>query len=208
MMRRERSRLALIAAAAALAGCTGAVEGQRPGNEPGPAGGSGGRPPGQMSTPPGTNPIPGTPGAPPTTPGAAAEKPGRTPLRRLTRIQYNNTVRDLLGVSGDSAAAFAGDEDAGGFKSNLISPVSEPQVEQYHRAAEDLATKAVAGGLARLSPCTPPPDRGGHLRRSVREGVRQAGVPPAADPGGGGALQGGVRPPGGPTRTSPAASRW
>ena len=159
MTRRERT-LVLVAAATFLYGCTGTVGGSSSDPNPGPGNGgnNGGRPPGPGMTggsqP--SNPIPGTPGAPPPAPGAAAETPGRTPLRRLTRIQYNNTVRDLLGLTGDFGSAFAGDEDAGGFKSNLISPVSEPQVEQYNKVAEELGTKAVAGGLNKISPCTPP----------------------------------------------------
>lgn len=156
MMRRERT-LVLVAAATFLYGCTGTVGGSSDPN-PGPGNGNGGKPPGTSNPGNGqpSNPIPGTPGAPPPAPGAAAETPGRTPLRRLTRIQYNNTVRDLLGLTGDHATSFAGDEDAGGFKSNLISPVSEPQVEQYNKVAEELGTKAVAGGLNKISPCTPP----------------------------------------------------
>jgi len=158
MTRRERT-LVLVAAATFLYGCTGTVGGSSDPNTPGNGGGNnGGRPPGPGMTggsqP--SNPIPGTPGAPPPAPGAAAETPGRTPLRRLTRIQYNNTVRDLLGLTGDFGSAFAGDEDAGGFKSNLISPVSEPQVEQYNKVAEELGTRAVAAGLNKISPCTPP----------------------------------------------------
>jgi hypothetical protein len=159
MTRRERT-LVLVAAATFLYGCTGTVGGSSTpgpgdsgnGNRP-PPGGSGGS--GSGGNQP-SNPIPGTPGAPPPAPGAAAETPGRTPLRRLTRTQYNNTIRDLLGVTGDFGASFSGDEDAGGFKSNLTSPVSEQQVEQYNRVAEELGTKAVAGGLNKISPCTPP----------------------------------------------------
>jgi hypothetical protein len=158
----------LLAAATttAAAGCTGTVEG---GANPGtPPAGGGQQPPGPGGGAPGPgNPgNPGTPGNPgnpgnPANPGnppvAGPETPGHTPLRRLSREQYNNTVRDLLGMSGDFSAAFSGDDDVGGFRTNGISPVSEPQVEQYLRAAEDLATRAVAGpGLARLSPCVPP----------------------------------------------------
>jgi hypothetical protein len=79
-----------------------------------------------------------------------------TPLRRLTRAQYNNTIRDLLGLSGDFAGTFAGDEDAGGFRSNITSPLGEPQVEQYLRAADDLAGKAVTAGVNKLAPCAQP----------------------------------------------------
>src|SRR6185369_5881997 len=56
----------------------------------------------------------------------------------------------------DFAAAFAGDEDAGGFASNTASPVSEDQADQYHAAAEAIAAKAIAAGLTKLAPCAPP----------------------------------------------------
>jgi hypothetical protein len=143
MMRRSSMRDLLLVGVIATGGCNGSV---------GESAGPGGRPPGPPADP-GLPPTPGTPAIP----GAnVPEIPGATPLRRLTRAQYNNTVRDLLGLSGEFGATFAGDDDAGGFRSNVVSPVSEPQVEQYYRTAEDLATRAVAGGLAKLAPCPPP----------------------------------------------------
>jgi hypothetical protein len=86
-----------------------------------------------------------------------ASTPGPAPLRRLTRAQYRNTVRDLLGVDADPALAFALDEDEGGFKANSRAPVKELQVEQYQKAAESLAALAVSD-LRGLAPCAPPAD--------------------------------------------------
>ena len=40
---------------------------------------------------------------------------GRTRLRRLTRAQVNNTLRDLVGVTGNPASAIAPDEQIGPF---------------------------------------------------------------------------------------------
>jgi hypothetical protein len=138
MMRRSTIRGLLLAGAIAMGGCNGSVGEGLPvdPNSPPP---TGERPPG--------GPVPGGPGV------GAAEIPGVTPLRRLTRGQYNNTIRDLLGLTGDFGTTFAGDDDAGGFRSNVVSPVSEPQVESYYRSAEELATRAVTDGLARLAPC-------------------------------------------------------
>jgi hypothetical protein len=135
-MRRSPGRGLLLAGAFVVAGCTGSV-------------GDGL----QGSTSPTSPPGPGGPIPPP---GSVAETPTATPLRRLTRAQYNNTVRDLLGVGGEFGATFAGDDDSGGFRSNIVSPVSEPQVEQYYRVAEEVAGKAVAAGLGKLAPCAPP----------------------------------------------------
>jgi len=133
-----------------LAACTGSIAGhdgrQDPGDTDPGAGasmGTGNRPGGGGSG--------GTTGG-----GPGAEAPGRTPLRRLTHAEYNNTIRDLVGLREDFAVAFAGDEDAGGFASNTASPVSEDQADQYHAAADVIATKAIAAGLTKLAPCAPP----------------------------------------------------
>src|SRR5579859_3882230 len=89
--------------------------------------------------------------------GAIAAVPTRTPLRRLTRVQYDNSIRDLLGVTGDFAQGFDPDEVPAGFASNLTATVSASQLGQYQQAAESAAAQAVAGaGLARLAPCAPP----------------------------------------------------
>src|SRR5689334_7239360 len=73
---------------------------------------------------------------------APAEQAPRTaaaaPLRRLTQEQYRNTVRDLLGVSA-TGVTLPVDEGTAGFFANTIAPVSELQLEQYGRAAEEIA---------------------------------------------------------------------
>jgi hypothetical protein len=117
-----------------LAGCTGSIE------SPG-GGGTGG-------------PGPVTGGAEPG-PGEARGQLAPTALRRLTRAQYNNTVRDLLGIAGAPASAFGLDEDEGGFAANAKAPVKELQLEKYREVAEELAGKAVSD-LPRLAPCAPP----------------------------------------------------
>jgi hypothetical protein len=77
---------------------------------------------------------------------------GVSPLRRLTRSQYDNTVRDLLGVTGSPSAALTPDEKAGAFFSNGTAPVSELVVEQYMRVAEEIAETAMAD-VDTLVPC-------------------------------------------------------
>ncbi|MEX1367526.1 MAG: DUF1592 domain-containing protein [Nannocystaceae bacterium] len=79
---------------------------------------------------------------------------GPTKLRRLTRTQYERTVRDLLGMETDAAEGFAPDERVGAFKSNAVAPVGDLQVEQYMDAAETIANAATAD-LAALLPCDP-----------------------------------------------------
>ena len=89
----------------------------------------------------------GDPGLPP------VDMPASAPLRRLTRAQYDNTVRDLLGIDAHPAADFGLDEQGGGFASNFKAPVELLQVERYQQAAEELAEQA---DLALLAPCALP----------------------------------------------------
>lgn len=79
---------------------------------------------------------------------------GPTKLRRLTRSQYERTIRDLLGLETTAAEGFAPDERVAAFKSNAVAPVGDLQVEQYMDAAELVATEATAD-LAGLLPCDP-----------------------------------------------------
>jgi hypothetical protein len=76
---------------------------------------------------------------------------GTTPLRRLTRREYNATVRDLLGDDSAPADAFVADEKRGGFESNE-SAVDPLQVDQYRVAAMELAASA-ATRFDSLVPC-------------------------------------------------------
>lgn len=78
-----------------------------------------------------------------------------SPLRRLTRLEYNNTVRDLLGVDLAPADDFPPDEIAGGFNNNArVLTVSPLLLERYMEAAEALAAEALKN-LPTLLPCDP-----------------------------------------------------
>lgn len=77
---------------------------------------------------------------------------GATPLRRLTRAQYDATVRDLLGDASAPARAFVHDERHGGFLSNT-AVVADLQVEQYRLAAQTLAETARATRFDAWMPC-------------------------------------------------------
>lgn len=71
--------------------------------------------------------------------------PGPSPIRRLTRREYNNTVRDLLGDDSEPANAFPAEEEALGFNNNADAlVVTQLLAEGYLQAAETLAEKAVA----------------------------------------------------------------
>jgi hypothetical protein len=87
-------------------------------------------------------------------PGAVL--PGRAPLRRLTRFEYNNTVRDLLGDDTQPGNAFPSEEIGNGFGNDADSQsVSSLLAEQYSTVAEDVATRATEtpAKLASLSSC-------------------------------------------------------
>ena len=90
-------------------------------------------------------------------PAASCADPsvGETPLRRLTRVEYDNTVRDLLGIATPIAATrFSPDEKVAGYAANALAPISSTVLAQYARAAEDLAELAFADPSA-LVACDP-----------------------------------------------------
>jgi len=84
---------------------------------------------------------------------------GLTPARRLTRDQFNNTVRDLIGATGTPADGLALDEKIGPFNSNAIAPVDATLVQQHQEVAAALATAAKAR-MAQISPCDLASDTG------------------------------------------------
>jgi len=85
-----------------------------------------------------------------------APSPGPSYVRRLTRLEYSNTVRDLLGDTSGVAANFPAEEIRLGFDNNAQAlTVSPVLAEQYLLAAETIATNAVEVNWSRLLPCDP-----------------------------------------------------
>ncbi len=78
--------------------------------------------------------------------------PGRVTIRRLNRVEYNNTIRDLLGIDFQPAADFPTDDLGYGFD-NIGDVLSMPPVllERYLAAAEAALSKAI------LTDTNPPP---------------------------------------------------
>ena len=70
--------------------------------------------------------------------------PGRVTSRRLNRTEYNNTIRDLLGVDFQPAKNFPSDDVGYGFD-NIGDVLSVPPllIEKYLSAAEQIAEKAI-----------------------------------------------------------------
>ncbi|HEX5660038.1 MAG TPA: DUF1592 domain-containing protein [Polyangiales bacterium] len=76
---------------------------------------------------------------------------GYTPLQRISRDQYTNSVRDLLGVSFDQSM-LSDDERVGVFDGNVVAPVTDLLVDEYASAAERVAQQALPN-LEKLVSC-------------------------------------------------------
>ncbi|MGB0582031.1 MAG: DUF1587 domain-containing protein, partial [Limisphaerales bacterium] len=58
--------------------------------------------------------------------------PGRVPtFRRLTRAEYQNAIRDLLGVRIDASAMLPQDEESHGFDNITVGTLSPALVDRY-----------------------------------------------------------------------------
>ncbi len=70
--------------------------------------------------------------------------PGRVTLRRLNRVEYRNTIRDLLGVDFDTATVFPPDDTGHGFD-NIGDVLTLPPMllEKYVSAADQIIREAV-----------------------------------------------------------------
>jgi mono/diheme cytochrome c family protein len=77
--------------------------------------------------------------------------PGRVTIRRLNRNEYNNTIRDLLGVDFRPANDFPADDVGYGFD-NIGDVLSMPPIllEKYLTAAQDVVDRALGVNLTNL----------------------------------------------------------
>ena len=80
----------------------------------------------------------------------ATRTDGQTVARRLTRYEYNNTLRDLTGIELDYSADLPPDSSSpNGFKNNgSVLGISAIQMEYYLRAARRAMAKAIVSGPA------------------------------------------------------------
>lgn len=132
------SALALTVAFGSVAACTGAIEANPP-----TSGGTAG-----------SAAMAGAGGGGPVTPGACTATV-RAPMRRMTRFEYNNTVRDLLGDTSSPANAFPSEESGNGFGNDADAQnVVAASIEQYSLGAEKVALAATAPEkIATLAAC-------------------------------------------------------
>ncbi len=137
-----------------VSACTGSLKGEA-GSGPGASGGS--------ANTAGTAAVAGadatTGGVPPVvtaadckTTGVADAGVGR--WRRLTAPQYENTVRDLLGLTVDRSA-FLQDSKTGSFATNAELPAQSADIDNYQTSAEKLAKQAAGNLAGLLGTCDP-----------------------------------------------------
>jgi hypothetical protein len=161
---KPRAALILLTVVGAAA-CSG---GERPGGNLGAVGGSGVGGGGAVG---GASGQAGTAGVAPTvcTPAVVT-----APLRRLTRFEYNNTVRDLAKVSDAPADKFPPEDAGSGFGTDAkTQSVSDILAEKYISTARKIAASlTLPERIADLSSCASAPDTANEAAcvRSVLDG--------------------------------------
>ena len=79
--------------------------------------------------------------------------PGRVTVRRLNRVEYQNTVRDLVGVNYDTTGEFPADDTGHGFDNiGDVLTISPLLLEKYLAAAEAIVKQIVKPGYERFFP--------------------------------------------------------
>ncbi len=84
---------------------------------------------------------------------AAAQNPnpGRTDaLRRLNRTEYQNAIRDLLGLEIDAAALLPKDDASHGFDNVTVGDLSPTLLDRYISAAEKISRLAVGASHSQI----------------------------------------------------------
>ncbi len=159
-----------LSCAVAVGACSGSVGEERPRD---PRGGPPGAPaPGASDPPPGGGAGTGRPpGSPPAPLPAGARDPGRVTLHRLNRVEYDLTVRDLLGTALRPGAAFLNDAPDTGFDNNAdLLTLSPVQVELYRQASTALVEDLWADARRRATVVTCDPAEGERCLRPLLTG--------------------------------------
>ena len=99
----------------------------------------------------------------------SSQNPGPSPLRPLTRDEYDRTIEDLLGDTTAPALSFPPENEVLGFRNNAsANPANPLLVESYMNAAEGLALRVVEEQLELIAPC-PSGDESACGRSFVRD---------------------------------------
>jgi hypothetical protein len=107
------------------------------------------------------------------------KRPGRVTIRRLNRIEYNNTIRDLFGIDIDASAGFPSDDVGNGFDNIAdVLTMSPILLEKYLAAADTVVTKAFESDEVRRRILAHGEDerafRGDSARRNLAEFAERA----------------------------------
>lgn len=185
-MSRARGAVWLGCALCALAACSGDVAGDAdraggPGDGSG-AGSAGAQGPGAGSGAAcGADPSCLAGGAGALECGAPDAPGGARVLRRLARFEYDNTIADLLGLSGQAGERFAADTVVNGFSDNAEALVVTPLLgDQLYASAERLAAEAMTD-LGGLVPCDPSSGDAACAEAFIRDFGRRAFRRPLTD---------------------------
>ncbi len=99
----------------------------------------------------------------------AKPDPGRITVRRLNRVEYKNSVRDLLGTDFDPTESFPADDVGHGFDNiGDVLTMSPLLMERYLEAAEAIATRVII---------VDPPKPSKHYQNVMRLEPRHKDVP-------------------------------
>jgi hypothetical protein len=102
-------------------------------------------------------------------------RPGRVTLRRLNRVEYDNTIRDLTGLDLRLAVNFPSDDVGNGFD-NIGDVLTLPPIlmEKYLESAQSIAVAVLASEQAarQVFPFTPEDEQ--NLEEVVEVAVRNA----------------------------------
>lgn len=102
--------------------------------------------------------------------------PGPSPIRRLTRAEYNSTIFQLLGDSSNPADAFPPDERSSNFDNQAATLVVSPLLaEQYLLAAETLAENNLDRLIRDVPACSGPSPDAAQCRQDAEVFVRDFG---------------------------------
>ncbi|HEX7898675.1 MAG TPA: DUF1587 domain-containing protein, partial [Planctomycetota bacterium] len=111
---------------------------------------------------------------------AATPDPGRPDtIRRLTRFEYQNAVRELLALDVDASSLLPADESSHGFDAATAGTLSATLLERYVAAAEKISRRALGrgsrspgGDTFRVRPDVTQEDRLEGMPLGTRGGIR------------------------------------
>ncbi len=117
-----------------------------------------------------------------------ARDPGRVTLRRLNKAEYQNTIRDLVGIDFKPAEDFPADDVGYGFDNigDLLT-LSPLLLEKYLDAADKIVTEVFKNPdirqriLKKPPPKTPPEKKGQFLRETIEHFAGRAYRRPLTD---------------------------